>query len=55
MGGTVPSKKKKEKKEKKPKKAKKSKVVEEEPNLLNTEDLREGSEPMITIDFDIPT
>jgi hypothetical protein len=52
MGGTAPTKKKK--KEKKLKKPKKTKVVEEEPDLLNTNDLREGSEPMIDLNFDIP-
>jgi len=49
-GGPVSSKKKKQKKAKRSKKAK----VVDEPNLINTDDLREGTEPMIDLDFEQP-
>ena len=48
MGGQLPTKKGK----KKAKKGKKSKKVEDD--LLNTDDLRSGSEPMIDVNLDAP-
>lgn len=49
-GGQIPTKKGK----KKAKKGKKSKKVKVEDNLLNTDDLRAGSEPMIDVNLDAP-
>jgi hypothetical protein len=50
MGGQLPTKKGK----KKAKKGKKSKKVKVEDDLLNTDDLRAGSEPMIDVNLEAP-